>query len=166
MKKVDKLLEKVMTVCKIILIIIGISMSVLTFGNAVARKLGTSLLIWADEINRFSFIYMTYFGMIVGAYYGRHAMVDIVIEKLSKVPRGIVTVFGNLLILGFLSVLVYGGVLMMETAGLTKSSVLHIPLSYIYIGLPIGAGITILVYLIHTVSIIRELFQKSEEEVK
>ena len=60
---------------------------------------------------------------------------------------------GNLICIAFLAILTYGGIEMIPFAGMTKSSILQIPLGFIYTCIPIGAGLTVLVYIIQTVKL-------------
>ena len=153
MHMIDTLLAKIMKLCKWCLILLGASMSILTFVNAIARRFGVSTFIWADEVNRLFFIYMTYLGLILSAYTGKQSVIDFLLERMKWSSRRVVTILGNLICIAFLAILTYGGIEMIPFAGMTKSSILQIPLGFIYACIPIGAGLTVLVYIIQTVKL-------------
>lgn len=147
MKAIEKSISVIIKICYIILICVGVSMAVFSFANAISRKVGSSALTWTDEINRYCFIYTTFLGMIVCAHYQRHAYVDLVLEKLNFKIRQVVEAIGNLITIAFLVIVFYGEMDMMKTAGITLSPTLHIPLNYIYLSLPLGAVLSIFIYI-------------------
>ena len=68
-------------------------------------------------------------------------------EYVKGRAAAVIKIVGYVLICGFLVFLLQGAIIMTETAGITLSPVLHIPLSVIYFCLIIGPVLTILNYV-------------------
>ena len=158
MSAVEKITGVVEKICSVILIVIGTVMPLLTFVNAVLRKVDTFIsLTWADEVCRYGFIYMTFVGMVLCAIKGRHACVDLIFEKVHGRVKGAVQLIGDVMVIIFLVIMLYGAVTMLSTAGITLSPILKIPLSVIYFSLVLGSILTIYVYLIESVKAVKLL---------
>ena len=165
MSVVEKISGVVERICQVILIVIGTVMPLLTFVNAILRKVDTIIsLTWADEVCRYGFIYMTFIGMILCAIKGRHACVDLIFEKVHGRGKGAVQLVGNILVIIFLVIMFSGAIDMLSTAGFTPSPILKIPLSAIYFSLVIGSVLTIFVYLVEGVKAGRLLVTGKEAD--
>ena len=156
MKVTDRITMVVEKVCSLILIVIGTVFPILTFINAILRKVDSIIsLTWADEICRYGFIYMTFIGMVLCAIKGKHACVDLIFEKVHGRAKGIIQLVGNVMVILFLSIMLYGAVTMLSTAGITLSPILKIPLSCIYFSLVLGSVLTIYVYVVQSINAVR-----------
>lgn len=160
----DKITSWIEKVCQWILIVIGTVFPILTFTNAVLRKVDSIIsLTWADEVCRYGFIYMTFVGMVLCAIKGKHACVDLIFEKVHGRAKGVVMLIGDVMVIIFLAIMLVGAVTMLSTAGITLSPILKIPLSAIYFSLVIGAVLTIFVYLVQVIQALKLIATGKEE---
>lgn len=140
MKVIDRGAEWLVRFLEWMLVLFGTAMVLLTFLSAVVRKFGMAIT-WGDEIIRYLFIYATYVGSIIAVYRGKHMMVDVIIGSAKGVFDFILWEFSDLVMMGFSILLVYGGVKMLDVARVDYSPILHIPIPYIYLAIPISGGL-------------------------
>jgi len=90
--------------------VVFLTMIGLVFYNAMLRYVFHSSFAPSEEWARILFIYITFFGAIEAFYRGRHIAVDMVVSKLSGVPRKTIDVVAQLLSLGVMFLLAVGGI--------------------------------------------------------
>lgn len=95
-------------VLELLMVLSLAAMSVMVFGNVVLRHFFNSGVNTAEELSRFMFIWLTFLGAIVAMREGGHLGVDMLIRKLSGVPRFLAVLLGQLLVLLCCSVLLWG----------------------------------------------------------
>lgn len=95
-------------VLELLMVLSLAAMSVMVFGNVVLRHFFNSGVNTAEELSRFMFIWLTFLGAIVAMRESGHLGVDMLIRKLSGVPRFLAVLLGQLLVLLCCSVLLWG----------------------------------------------------------
>ncbi len=106
-----------------------------------------------EELSRYLFIWIGILGAAYASGQQIHLAIDILHSKLNKANRMILRIFINLLIIFFsLTVLVIGGAnLVYVNYDLGQSSAaLNIPLSYVYLVVPLS-GILVIVYKVNEI---------------
>jgi TRAP-type transport system small permease protein len=101
---------------------------------------------WTEEMSRFLFVYLTFFGGALLIKEKGHITVDVLVERLPRRLRLAVYVLVQVLLLLFLYVFV-GGILELAlgSAGVRASSMTWFSMSYLYGGVWLG-GILMFVY--------------------
>lgn len=116
-----------------------------TAAQVVARYVLKVSAPWAEETARYVFIWMTFLGASYAAKKGIHIRVDILESALGKYGN-IVKHGSSLLFLVFLVIMASAGI--QVCAGMIArpqySTVLHIPMIYVYAALPVGMILTAL----------------------
>ncbi len=95
-------------------------------------------LFWAEEVTRYSSIWMVFIAAAIALRRGLHLGVDIFVLLLQPAVRRIVTVAGLLLILFFECVVVYYGSIMTVSNMDQMSSALKMPMGWPFLALPVG----------------------------
>lgn len=144
MSLVDRVLAGFIRFLEWLLILFGILMVTLTFLSAVLRKFGIAIT-WGDETIRYLFIYATYVGSVVAVYRGKHMMVDVIVGAAKGVFKFVLLCFSDVVMIAFSILLIYGGLNILSIASVDSSPILHIPLQYIYISLPISGAFMALI---------------------
>lgn len=148
--KVIKLINKSF---EIILIAITAFQAVLLMAGVVSRYAFDSPIIWGDEIVRYSLIWMTFVGAAVATKEKKHIAVDVIDVVLPKLGQKILNGFVDIVIVAFMAIMVYYGIIMTDfQRGMFGETLAWFSYAYAYVSIPIG-GIfmiyfTILKYVI------------------
>lgn len=157
----EKLSRMLFQVTKAIIAGIMGVLVVLIFTQVVLRYLFASSLLWIEELGRFMFVWLMFLGISVGVYQGKHIAITFMIEILPKWGAKLFTLLSTLLVAVFFTCLAYKGweFALFNIAG--ESSVLFIPLGYVYFIMPISSALCVL-YTIN--SILRIIAGKTRVE--
>lgn len=125
----------------IIAAIAFIILVVTTFGGVIMRYLIGSPIIWAEEVQLWCFLWMTFFGSGAAFRFGSHVAVEIIFEKLSASLKKKVTIINYLIIMAILAyVCVLGGDLIALMLKIGKeTSILRVPYWFINAVIPVGS---------------------------
>jgi len=94
---------------EVLLVIITIIMIGSTSMQVFMRFVMGSSLVWSEELARYCFIWLIYIGISYGVKKQRHISVDVILTVLSNKGKIFLTMFGNLVFLGFaIFVVIYG----------------------------------------------------------
>jgi TRAP-type C4-dicarboxylate transport system permease small subunit len=139
-----RFLEKVLAAV-IVILFIGIVVSALS--QVVSRYVFNSPFMWTEEAARYLGIWCTL--MTAGILLGRnmHLSIDLLVEKLPAAPQKALRVFVFLIIIVFASVLVVYGFNLLSKVSKALSPALRIPMSYVYLAVPVGS----LIFLIYAI---------------
>lgn len=140
----DKLCQSLSHATKMVVALIMGTLVVLIFTQVMLRFLFASSLLWIEELGRFMFVWLMFFGISIGVYQNKHIAVTIM---WSVLPRPISRTFQwlSILFVGvFFAFLAYKGFefALINLAG--ESSVLFIPLGYVYFIMPAASALCVL----------------------
>ena len=133
---------------KWLLILIMAVMSIIIFANVVLRYTTNISLEWAEEVARHLMIWLTFLGCGPVLRYGGH----IAVENLQdSVPRGVaigIRVIIALLVIGLFAFFTWYGLEYMDRTQYQQTPATQISIAIIYAGLPIGAAMTLIHWLL------------------
>lgn len=113
---------------------------ILTFMNVVMRHVFNAPFQWIEEVQKWCFLWITYFG--AGAVFrnGGHVAIDIIVDYLPAKVQKVITVLGLLITMYVLVNLFIQGSVLVEQLWRTKrtTSLLNVPYGILYISMPIG----------------------------
>ncbi|QIZ68031.1 TRAP transporter small permease [Geobacillus subterraneus] len=170
MKRIGAVLEKTLNVLMALCLAL---MSILVFGNVVLRYGFNSGITWSEEMSRFLFIWMSFFGAIGALKDNDHLGVDTLLRKLPSSAKRIVFIISNAIVL-YVLYLLFDGSWKMTISGLeSKAPATGLPMAFIYgtgLVVSIGMGIIILFHIYQALfrpGAIDELtkMKESEEEI-
>ena len=118
---------------------------------------------WTEELPRFLMIWMALFACPLAFDYGFHASFSALADKLGRRGKIINLIFTRVLIIIFLSVLVYKGFGLMDEFAFQKTPTLMISYAIPYSAVPISASLFLLKYLLDFIYGLRKEFKKSSE---
>ena len=115
-------------------------MSAVTFASTAIRFLvpGMGGIYWAEEVTRYTSIWMVFLAAGLGVRYGVHLHVDLITARLPNGVQRALRVSSCLLMLVFEGVLVYFGTIVMLDTMDQQSSSLLVPMGYMYAAIPVG----------------------------
>ena len=155
LKKINDLL---MTIIRFSLIIFGTVMTFLVIMNVILRYVFNSGLSWSEEACRFLFIWVTFMGAMLAndsGFHGEHMRLDFVVEMFHGIPRKIIELFAQLIVLMLLVTLFLGGIQVVKSTWPFLTSALEIPKGAVYLIAPISFGYMILQTVVRIVRIIK-----------
>ena len=133
---IDRFIDHLCKLIKIIMVAFLAIMVVLVFGNVVLRYGFNSGLAVSDELSRWLFVWITFLGAVVAMKEGTHLGTDTLISRLSLRGQKICFVLANLLMLFCCALLAKGSWLIVEMNVTTKSPVMELSEGLFY-----GCGI-------------------------
>lgn len=136
MKSANKVLSKVEQYFIAILLLI---IAVVLFVNVVLRIFDTSLM-WAEELARYSIVWITFVGASVCVYKGAHIGVDVIMNIIGEKPKKVLSIILAIFSLFFSVVFTYFSFkITMNVHGTNQaSSTLGIPMYLVYAAMPVG----------------------------
>jgi TRAP-type C4-dicarboxylate transport system permease small subunit len=113
-------------------------------------------IIWAEELSRYLFVWITFMGAGLGVGKNTHVGVDAVTSKLSPQSQWWTKIWVNIGIMGFsVFFIIYGAKFTAFGMG-SRAMVMRIPMAYVYLAVPLG-GIVMLVNIVdQTWKLLRE----------
>ncbi len=115
-------------------------MSVTTFANVMARYFFNSPIQWAEELSRYSFIWVVFLGAVICTKRKRHITIDFLLTVLSARAAAWIRVVADVCTLGIAAVIaVYGWKLTQAATQITAT--LKVPHSVIYVVVPVSAAL-------------------------
>ncbi len=104
-------------------------MILVTFGGVIMRYLVGSPIIWAEEVQLWCFLWMTFFGAGAAFRYGSHVAVEIIVDKLPGNAQRVVAIIDYVICVAVLAYLAYVGVNNVRLMVLIHkaTNILHVP---------------------------------------
>lgn len=141
LSKAFRTLNKTVEVTSVILLVL---VSLVVFYSVFLRYVFKSPLAWSEEVARYMFIWMVFLGFSIAEKSGDHFKIEVFIEMAPLKLRLVIEVLLNLLIFYALFVLFQEGVNYYDQGKSGLSTILEMPLNYIYVALPIAMVLTFL----------------------
>ncbi|NTE84520.1 TRAP transporter small permease subunit [Agrobacterium tumefaciens] len=153
---VDLVAGIIVTFSRLVIIVSGIALTVVTTANVVVRYVSArGGLSFAQELPMLMFPWFIIAGIVIAAHAGGHMAVEWLYEKLAGRARTTALVVANgISVAGFL-MLSYQATVVAEIAGAEHSAVLQLPNSIGYYSLAIGALLVSIVTIAATTRVLR-----------
>lgn len=136
-----------------LLLILTVSLVVVGFAQIFTRYVLKTPLPWSEEMLRFLFIYTTFVGVPIGVMEGRHATVDLLLQKIpARFKRGYTLVLHSLMGIVFAVMLIWGAQYAAINTG-QLSGAMRIPMCYVLASVPIGGGVGLVYWVKHMADI-------------
>lgn len=137
-----KLNNGIYNILKIIIICLLIVMSISVFAQVIFRYVLKSPISWSEEITTYLFSWLTYCGAAVVLKNNGHVNVSTLVENIkNKRIRKVVILFSQLLMLGFLMIVLYYSVDLVSQLMINDQRLLNIesiPVAYFFLQVPIS----------------------------
>jgi len=110
---------------------------------------------WTEELARFLFAWQIFLGAGLAFGRGSHIVVDALLMALPSRGRRLLTVVTGVIVLGFLAVLVWLGIRMVQLTSDTYSTAMHLNMGVVYASLPLGTAISAMYVVMHLIDAVR-----------
>jgi C4-dicarboxylate transporter, DctQ subunit len=127
--------------------VVGLLVAVMTvdiFVQVVFRYGLQSALSWSEELARYLFVWVIFVGVSVAVRRNQHISMTALVGFLPTRTRAALTLLALLAFIGFLALLGWVSVPLIQNARGTVSSELQLPIAWVYAAAPIGAALSIL----------------------
>ncbi|HOV39057.1 MAG TPA: TRAP transporter small permease [Spirochaetales bacterium] len=140
----------------LILKIIGIVLTITILLQVFSRFIMIHPFTWTEELSRFAFIWFCFLGSVYALRRKLHLGIDYFYRKFSSRTRKVADIFINALILFFGYILVHFGYIMIGLTSMQLSTILRIPMSYMYAVLPITGFLFFLIGLYELINLFKK----------
>ena len=156
-RAINKISDYVDNLCSVIVVVLLAGMVLVTSAQIICRVF-FSALSWSEEVARYLLVWSTFIG--AGCVYkrGGHISVLIVQDLLPSNLKKLVKVLVHALCGTFFVLAVYYGFKYTGKQGTQLSAALRIPMSLMYMAIPVGCG----VMLLHAFNSIVQIFAAKE----
>jgi len=111
-----------------------------SFMQVIFRYILNNSLIWAEELCRYLFVWMVFFGSAVAFKDRKHISLDLVDRVLPGWIKRYFTLILDILVIAFTIFLSVVGYQLAMKSMTQPSPAMQIPLGYIYLAIPLGAA--------------------------
>jgi TRAP-type C4-dicarboxylate transport system permease small subunit len=134
--KLDEFINKVFEGFSIVLLVGILIASTL---QVITRYIFNSSLTGTEELARYCSIWMSMLGASICVRYGTHASVSLINDSLTGKVKCVHSILINLLIIILAIILINQGFKMVNLTWTQCSPSLRIPMSYVYLAIPVGS---------------------------
>lgn len=126
-------------------VIAGLAVMAVVIGwNVAGRYLGGHALPWADEVARYTMIWLTFLGSGLALREGAHVAITNAQEALPGPAQRLLRWAILLTLFGFFAFMVWVGIDYMNRMAIQKSAALRLPMKWVYAAMPAGFALMIL----------------------
>ena len=126
---------------------------ILTFASVFFRYVLNDSIVWAEEVIRYTFIWMFFLCMPEATRTGAHIALDLFPSRLKGSSKTFVNILIEVFNIIFLAIVVYYGMKITIVNMAQSSAALRIPYGCVYFALPVG-GSLMLFFTVYRIYII------------
>ncbi|MCC6195885.1 MAG: TRAP transporter small permease [Burkholderiales bacterium] len=93
---------------------------------------------WAEEADRYLFIWLSFVGASITMRHNAHIAVDIVVRSFDPAQRRWIALFAGVCMLIFLAVVFRASEPVIEVTSLSRTTATDVPMSWVYMAVPVG----------------------------
>jgi TRAP-type C4-dicarboxylate transport system permease small subunit len=124
----------------IVVILLAVMVAVLVL-QVFFRFVMDDPLAWSEELARYAFVWVTFLGAAVAFRHGSHIVVDTIVRMFPQGTQTALAWVVDLLVVAALLVLLVQGIGIVAVTADTVSTMLEVPMSWVYAALPVSAGL-------------------------
>lgn len=140
----NSLKEKSYILFKYVITIVMMFMVIVIFANATMRYVLNTGFAASEELARFAFVWISFLGMTIAFFKGKHAGVDFLANAFRGRKRFVFDQITNIFIFVALIAMLYGSVLYLEDTWSLTSPATGIQYGFVYVSALIGTVLMIL----------------------
>jgi TRAP-type C4-dicarboxylate transport system permease small subunit len=152
MKKLLGLMEKTFAAAS--MIGIGLMLAII-FLQVISRYFFGYSPSYSEELSRYLFVWVVFLSLPVVSRQGGHMVVGLLLERFTGARLRRLKIAGGLCSITFLAIMVYQGIRMIKLASWQTSPAMELPMSYVYIAIPLGCAAMLLVALDELVDVLK-----------
>jgi TRAP-type C4-dicarboxylate transport system permease small subunit len=153
-KFLNSLSDQLFKFAKYLLVFLGIEIVTIVCINVFSRYALDFSYYWAEEVTRYSFVWMTFFGAACAYKQRGLVSMSVLTHYFSKGVRWKVGLFVDLCITVFLLISFFFGTNLTMAVYRQTSAALSIPMTYVYICIPLSFAFMLVFNLAQVVKVI------------
>jgi TRAP-type C4-dicarboxylate transport system permease small subunit len=114
------------------------AMVVVTTLGVFFRYVLNNALPWAEEADRYLFIWLSFVGASITMRHKAHIAVDLLLRYVSPAWRRVIALVAHASVLVFLGMVFWASLPVVELTSETRATATDIPMSWVYIAAPVG----------------------------
>ena len=119
-------------------VVLFAAMVVVTAAGVFFRYVLNAALPWAEEADRYLFIWLSFVGASITMRYQAHIAVDILVRSFSPAARDWAALLSHGCILVFVGTVFCATERVIEVTSVTRTTATDIPMSWVYLAVPVG----------------------------
>lgn len=135
---IKKALVVIRKITNFIVVFLFVVVVAVVFAQVIARYVVGFSIGWADEVARYAFVWLVYIGGTTTIRDGRNVCFDLILESCSGKTWKVMFTLVNLASALFLVFMIYLGILVSQTQMIAKSPIMHWPMSFVTVAIPLG----------------------------
>lgn len=144
------------------IILVSLVMITITLAQVFFRYVLQLPIPWSEELARYCFIWIVFLGAGIGLQRRFHLGVDIFVNLARGSIRKHIEMFVYFAIALFSGVIIYASIPVLELNTFQTSPALQIPMSWVYLAIPVGMAI---LWLVSVERLIRSLVETYKKRV-
>ncbi|MCC6531213.1 MAG: TRAP transporter small permease [Burkholderiales bacterium] len=144
MTTVQLLVRRINRLAEIVVIIQFAVLVATVTAAVVARYVLNDSIVWAEELSRYLFVWVSFLGGGLGVGRNIHVGVDSVVQLLPGRPKLVVQVAAEIMMVGFTLVLIWVGAQFALFGMRNDALLLPIAMGYVYLAVPVGASVMLI----------------------
>lgn len=142
---------------EVTVILIFAALCLVLFAQVMARFVFHSPFSWSEEMVRYFQVWMVLLGAAVTMRKGQHISIDFLTAQMPKPVTQAVSIAMNLIIVGYLLVVLRFSADLMEVTSYQTSPAMQLPMNLVYLAVPLGVCLLLMETVIVLVRRIRGL---------
>jgi TRAP-type transport system small permease protein len=119
-------------------VVLFAAMVVVTAAGVFFRYVLNAALPWAEEADRYLFIWLSFVGASITMRYQAHIAVDILVRSFKPAARDWAALLSHGCILVFVGTVFFASERVIEVTSTTRTTATDVPMSWVYLAVPVG----------------------------
>ena len=153
--------DALMRVCRYLIILIVATLAVILICAVFWRYVLNSAISWSEEGSKYLMVWLTFLGAPIALRHFAHINIDLLINALPPRLQQTLHFLVSLIIVFTMAILLWKGIGFAQLGARQVASSFNFSMLYMYVAVPIGAGLTLLVAIEHS---LRSLIGISDPE--
>ena len=133
---------------------IGLMLAIV-FLQVITRYVFNYTPSFAEELSRYLFVWVVFLSLPLVAKSGGHMAIETITSRISGMKLKVCRVVADIFTIIFLLLMTWHGIRMVQLADFQTSPAMVIPMSWVYVVIPLGCAIMCVNVLLHFVELLR-----------
>jgi TRAP-type C4-dicarboxylate transport system permease small subunit len=142
--------DALMRVCRYLIILIVGTLAVILICAVFWRYVLNSAVSWSEEGSKYLMVWLTFLGAPIALRHFAHINIDLLIKALPLRLQQVLHLLVSLIIVFTMAILLWKGIGFAQLGARQVASSFNFSMLYMYVAVPIGAGLTCLVAIEHS----------------
>ena len=137
---------------EIVLVAMFAVMVLVIFSQVIMRYVFSNSLSWSEELGKFLFVWLSWFGISIGAKRGEHIKISMLVDKLPYTTAQICNILSEIIVIGICAVTLYYGSILTSSQAHVRYAGIKISISWGYFAVVVGCGMMIMRCVVTTIT--------------